>query len=336
MAETKILKLAEIDVLVRRVLLANGANAETAEVIADVIVAAERDGPKSHGLTGLPNYAMSIRDGWADGCANPYVDIRAASAIHVNGANGYAQIALQRIRNQAVKMARLNGCAVLALRNIHHIGPLGPDIEPFANQGLCAITFVNSAALLVPWLGDVAAFGTNPMAFACPRPNGQPIVWDQASSVFSLAGIRQAKTQGENLNEVAGLDLDGVPTCDPTKILNARRLLPFAQHKGTAIALMVEILAAAVTGGSLGVRERPGNEPRSASKDCGQLVIVLDPDLIGGHSFAESIVPLLDTLSDNGASRIPGDGRLARRARAEELGVNVDVNLLQKIEGLMA
>ena len=336
MEEITILKLAEIDALVRRVLLASGANAETSEVIADVIVAAERDGPKSHGLAGLPNYAMSIRDGWADGCADPYVDIRAASAIHVNGANGYAQIAMRRIRNQAVEMARLNGCAVLALRNIHHIGPLGPDIEPFANQGLCALTFVNSAALLVPWLGDVAAFGTNPMAFACPRPNDPPIVWDQASSVFSFASIGQAKAQDEKLSEVAGLDWDGVPTSDPTKILNSRRLLPFAQHKGTAIALMVEILAAALTGGSLGVRQRPGNEPRSVSKDCGQLVIVLDPDLIGGHNFAESILPLLEALSDNGTSRIPGDGRLERRSRAKASGVTVDANLLQKIEDLVA
>ena len=196
MAETTTLRLAEIDALVRRVLLASGANAETAEVIADVIASAERDGPKSHGLAGLPSYAMSIRDGWADGCADPHIDIRAASAIHVDGANGYAQIAMRRIRDQAVEMARLNGCAVLALRNIHHIGPLGPDIEPFANHGLCALTFVNSAALLVPWQGDVAAFGTNPMAFACPRPNGPPIVWDQASSVFSFASIGQGAGAG--------------------------------------------------------------------------------------------------------------------------------------------
>jgi delta1-piperideine-2-carboxylate reductase len=336
MDDTTILDLKEIDTLVRRVLLASGANAETAEVIAEVIMSAERDGPKSHGLAGLPSYAMSIRDGWADGCADPYIEVRAASAIHVDGANGYAQIAMRRIRSQAVEMARLNGCAVLALRNIHHIGPLGPDIEPFADQGLCALAFVNSAALLVPWQGDTAAFGTNPMAFACPRPDGSPIVWDQASSVFSFASIGQTRAQGETLSDVAGLDLDGVPTRDPAKILDARRLLPFAQHKGTAIALMVEILAAALTGGTLGVQERPDDEPKSASKDCGQLVIVLDPDLIGGHSFAESILPLLEALSDNGASRIPGDGRLARRAHAEAAGVDVDAGLLRKIEDLMA
>lgn len=334
MSDSKSLGLEEVGALVHRVLLANGANEETAKVLAGVITLVERDGPRSHGLALLPSYATSISASWADGQADPSIEVRAAAALHIDGANGYAQIALHRCRDQAVEMARHNGCVVMAFRNVHHIAPLGPDVEPFAEQGLCALAFVNSAALLVPWQGKTAAFGTNPMAFACPRPSGPPIVWDQASSVFSFASIGEAASRSAELDEVAGLDADGVPTRDPAKIRKSKRLLPFAKHKGTGIALMVEILAAALTGASLAVRDRPANEPASASKDCGQLVILINPDLVGGQDFALRLTPLLDALADNGTARIPGDGRLARRAQSQASGVEVDASLLSKIEDL--
>jgi delta1-piperideine-2-carboxylate reductase len=334
MAEVMTLSLEEIGSLAQRVLLASGANDETAQVLTDLIRLVERDGPRSHGLAMLPSYATSIRDGWANGQAEPRVDVRGGAALHVDGANGYAQVALRRSRDHAVEMARHSGCAVLAFRNVHHIGPLGPDVEPFAEQGLCALAFVNSAALLVPWQGETAAFGTNPMAFACPRPSGPPIVWDQASSIFSIASIGQARAQGSELEEAAGLDANGVPSRDPSIIYETKKLLPFAKHKGSAIALMVEVLAAALTGGSLAVRDRPANEPRSASKDCGQLVILIDPDLVGGHDFALRLAPLLEALADNGTARIPGDGRLTRRAQSLTSGVEVNASLLVEIEGL--
>lgn len=334
MAKTKRLSLEEIGSLAHRVLLTSGASEETAQVLAKLLVSVERDGPRSHGLNMLPSYAMSISNGWSDGQAVPKVEMRGAAALHVDGANGYAQIALQRCSEQAVDMARHTGCAVVALRNVHHIGPLGPDVEPFADQGLCALAFVNSAALLVPWQGDTAAFGTNPMAFASPRPGGPPIVWDQASSVFSMGSISEARRQGVELDEVAGLDADGALTSDPSAIHDTKRLLPFAKHKGSAIALMVEVLAAALPGGSLAVRDRPADEPRSASKDCGQLVILIDPDLVGGQDFVLRLTPLLDALADNGAARVPGDGRLARRAQSLASGVEVDTELLAEIESL--
>lgn len=334
MVESKILSLEEINKLARRVLFSNGANEETSRVLADVIMTAERDGHANHGFKQLPSYVASISGGWADGQAVPVIEAPTTATLRVDGANGYAQIALERISNRATEMARLNGCTVLALRNIHHIGPLGPDIEPFAQQGLCALTFVNTLALMVPWQGSVAAFGTNPMAFACPRPDGPPIVWDQASSVISKAKIGHMQSQGVELDEVAGLDANGVPTRDPETILKSKQLLPFAKHKGTAIALMVEILAAAMTGGSLAVRERPDDEPEPVSKDCGQLVIVIDPDIVCGKDFAESLNPLLNVLNGNGTARIPGDGRLAHRAQTLASGVEVSTSLLADIEEL--
>jgi delta1-piperideine-2-carboxylate reductase len=334
MSASKLMSLDEIGELAHHVLQANGANKEAVQILADLLVTVERDGPRSHGLRMLPSYASSIRDGWADGQAKPVIEVRGAAALQIDGVNGYAQIALQRCRDQALEMARQAGCAILSFRNVHHIAPLGPDVEPFAEQGLCALAFVNSAALLVPWQGQTSAFGTNPMAFACPRPSGPPIVWDQASSVFSIGSIGEARTQGIDLDEAAGLDAAGEPTLDPSVIYDTKRLLPFAKHKGTAIALMVEILAAALPGGSLAVRDRPANEPRSASKDCGELVLLIDPDLVGGQDFTTRLIPLLDALTDNGTARIPGDGRLSRRAQSIKSGVEVDANLLAEIESL--
>ena len=334
MTESRILGLEEIGEIVKHTLLTNGANEETSQVLANVIMSAERDGHTSHGFKQLPSYVSSIREGWANGQAVPIVESPTAAILRVDGGNGYAQIALQRVCNQAMEMARLSGCVVIALRNVHHIGPLGPDIEPYAEQGFCALTFVNTLALMVPWQGEVAAFGTNPMAFACPRLNGPPIVWDQATSVMSKGKIAEIHSNDEKLDEAAGLDTDGVPSRDPETILKSQRLLPFAKHKGSAIALMVEVLAAAMTGGSLAVRERPSDEPEAVSKDCGQLMIIIDPDIVSGKEFAENLIPLLDVLNDNGTARIPGDGRLTHRGQTLASGVEVSTSLLADIEEL--
>ena len=193
MTESRILGLEEIGEIVKHTLLTNGANEETSQVLANVIMSAERDGHTSHGFKQLPSYVSSIR-----------VESPTAAILRVDGGNGYAQIARQRVCNQAMEMARLSGCVVIALRNVHHIGPLGPDIEPYAEQGFCALTFVNTLALMVPWQGEVAAFGTNPMAFACPRLNGPPIVWDQATSVMSKGKIAEIHSNDEKLEEAAG------------------------------------------------------------------------------------------------------------------------------------
>ncbi len=329
-----VLSLGEVAALAERIFLACDTSPENAAALIEIIVTAERDGLRSHGLAMLPSYASNLRSGWADGRAVPRWEQTAPGAIQVDGRNGFAQPALKLCSAALVDLARENGIALLAIRDTHHIAALRPDIEPLADQGLVALTMVNARPFMVPWGGERAIFGTNPMAFAAPRPDGPPIVWDQASSVMAISEVRDAAVHGQRLSEPAGLDAAGQPTDDPRVIMQTEQVMPFAKHKGTAIALMVEILAGALTGACLGVEDRSRDFPGAASGKDGQLIIAIDPDRLQGRDFAARMAPLVAAFEDNGQARIPGDGRFARRARTEAEGVRVEPALLARLETL--
>ena len=142
MAETR-MTLAEVGILADRVFHAGGASPENRPVLSEIIVKAERDGVRSHGLAMLPAYASSLRSGWADGAAVPTWERTASGVIQVDGRNGFAQVALNGCREAIAGLAAEVGIALLAIRDAHHIGALRPDIEPFAE----AVDCVSSIAL---------------------------------------------------------------------------------------------------------------------------------------------------------------------------------------------
>ena len=334
--ETVRLRLAEVDALAQSVLLANGVGEQAAGILGEIIAAAERDGPRSHGLAILPRYVASLRCGWIDGQSAPTWSEPAPGLLRAEGANGLAQAVITRSRPRLGEMARAQGIASLGVRNAHHVGPLRADVEPLAEEGLIAIAMSNSRAFLVPWQGERAIFGTNPMAFACPRDDGPPIVWDHASSVMAISDIRLAAAEGHALEVAAGLGPDGAPSRDPEAILQSTRLLPFGQHKGASVALMIEILAGALGGGNLAIEDSSAGTPGAMSSNAGQILIAIDPARAHGSGFGSRIATLLAAFEDNGEARVPGDGRLDRRALAERDGVAVAPDLLERLEALIA
>ena len=118
-----------------------------------------------------------------------------------------------------------------------------PDIEPFAREGFIALTMVNSMASVVPHGGHRKLYGTNPLGFAVPRAGRDPLVFDQASSAWSNGDVQIARREGRPLPPGVGVDRDGKPTTDPNAVLEGGALLPFGGHKGSSIAMMMEIMA---------------------------------------------------------------------------------------------
>jgi len=199
-------------------------------------------------LAMLPNYVSSVECEWANGKANPTSKMITPSLLSVDGDNGFAPVALAKFIERFKGMVSNSGIAALLLRNSHHISALRSDIERLAEVGFIAITCITTRCWMVPWGGDRKIFGTNPMAFACPRNEQPPIVWDQAASVVAISDIRMAAEKGEVFEQPIGMDSSGQLTCDAKLAAQSNTVLPFGQHKGSAIALMVEILAGALTG----------------------------------------------------------------------------------------
>lgn len=331
---TKTLSLEEVRELARSVLVAAGVDARGSAVLADIVTRSERDGPRSHGLRMLPVYVQSFTSGYANPAASPKVERIAPGVLRGDGDNGYYQLAAGAARDELIAMAHENGIASFTCANCHHLAALRFDTEPLAEAGLVALGVVNSLSMVVPQGGVRPVFGTNPMSFACPREGAEPVVWDQASSMVALMDIRMAAAEGHDLPRPAGLAPDGQPTADPNAILETRSLLPFGEHKGAAIAFLIEVLGAALAGGTLSVDNAKRVEHGALNIKGGSTLIAIDPARFGNPGFDDYVKRICAEIEGNGTARVPGDGRLRNRATAQQQGVVVSTELLSQLHDL--
>lgn len=332
---TKTLSLAEVRALAKSVLATAGMDDPGSDLIAEIVTKSERDGPRSHGLRMLPVYVQSFTSGYANPAARPKVERIAPGVLRGDADNGYYQLAAALARNELIVMARENGIAAFTCANCHHLAGLRFDTEPLAEAGLVALCVINSLSMVVPQGGVRPVFGTNPMSFACPREGEAPIVWDQASAMVALMDIRLAAAEGHDLPRAAGLDTEGNPSTDPNAILETRSLLPFGDHKGAAIAFLVEVLGAALAGGTLSVDNTHREAHGALNIKGGSTLIAIDPKRFGNAAFDDYVKRICAEFDGNGAARVPGDGRLKNRAVAEAEGVRVSTELLSQLQALL-
>ena len=324
----------ELVTLLQQVFVRHGTSPEVALVLAHNCASAERDGAHSHGVFRIPGYVSTLGSGWVNGKAVPVVEDVASGFVRVDADNGFAQPALAAARSLLVEKARSAGIALLAIRNSHHFAALWPDVEPFAEEGLVALSVVNSMTCVVPHGADRPLFGTNPIAFAAPRADGPPIVFDLATSAIAHGDVQIAACKGERLPLGTGVDSLGQPTQDPKAILEGGALLPFGGHKGSALSMMVELLAAALTGGNFSFEFDWSNHPGARTPWTGQLLIVIDPAKTAGQGFAERSQELVRQMHAAGLRRLPGDRRHRTREKSLQEGIVLEVEVLQQLREL--
>ena len=318
--------------LVAAVFTNRGMAEGNARIMAGVVVAAERDGTQSHGIQRMRGYVGSMESGWVDPRAEPSIKHSTTAMLAADAGNGFAQIALSHAKSDLISLARQHGMAVLTTRNSHHLAALWPDIEPFAEAGFIALTVLNTRPWMTAWDGAKRVLGTNAMAFACPRAGANPVVWDQASSTMSQGDVLLHATAGRPLPLGAGVGADGQPSTDAASVLREGALLPFAGTKGSSIAFMVEILAAAFGGGRFGFEDRSASVPGAVTTNGGQFLLLLDPSA-NGSDFAVRVENLVTTILASGSKRLPGDRRYAKRREAETAGISIPSDLLEELNG---
>ena len=228
-------------------------------------------------------------------------------------------------------MARHTGIACAAIIRSHHCGAAGHPVERLAEQGLVAMMFANTPAAIAPWGGATAVFGTNPIAFACPLTGRPPLVVDLALSKVARGNILAAKQKGEQIPPGWALDANGKPTTDPDAAL-AGTMLPLGDAKGTPLALMVELLAAGLTGANFADEASSFLDDKGPPPGTGQLIIAFDPAAFGGS--AAHVATLIGAIETQPGTRLPGSRRLASRHEAAAEGIAVGDALIAEIEAL--
>ena len=333
MSGTVHLSLNEVRALSTEVLIANGMSEANAMVIADVVTQAEADGTHSHGLFRMPGYVTSMRSGRMDGKAVPEVTDKSPGLVAVDSKNGFSPPAIMAGKPLAIEKAKSQGIAALGLRNNGNLNALWWEAEHFGDAGLICLTMSTSQSFVAPWGGNKALFGTDPIAFACPRAGKPPMVFDYATSASARGEIQVAAREGHSIPKGWALDKDGNDTTDPVAALEGVQL-PFGGHKGNAIMIMVELLSAGLTGGNFCFEAQEqvdafGGHDAGPS-NAGQIFILIDPK--GFHeTFLDRVEALFGKILAQEGTRIPGDRRYANRARSATDGIECQAALHQQI-----
>ncbi len=303
-------------------------DAANAQSVARALVGAEAEGQKGHGMSRLPIYAAQAKVGKVDGMAKPALEWRRPAAAAVDAKHGFAYPAIDLAVDALPTAVRANGVAAAAITRSHHCGVAGHPVERLAQAGLMAMMLANTPAAIAPWGGAKGAFGTNPIAFACPLPNRPPIVVDLSLSKGTRGSILVAKQKGEAIPEGLALDAQGRPTTDATAAL-AGTMLPLGDAKGTALALMVEMLSAGLAGAHFAAEASSFLNAEGPPPATGQLLIAFDPGAFGGS--LEHFATLAASIEEQPGARLPGARRFAAREKARRDGVTVSDALLADI-----
>jgi len=336
MAEPVRLSLAEAEALARQALIASRTSAESAGPTARALVAAEADGQGGHGLSRVPSYALQSRAGKVNGYATPQLERVAGAALRVDGGFGFAYPAIDAAIEALAPLAREQGIAVAAMHRSHHFGQAGAHAERLAERGLVALVLGNSPKAMAFWGGRKAMLGTNPLAFAAPLPGGAaPLVIDLALSVAARGKIVAAEKAGNAIPGDWAVDADGTPTTDPKAALGGT-LLPIGGAKGGALALMIEIFAAAVTGSAFGWEASSFFDDKGGPPNMGHVLIAIDAARLSAGAYDTRMGALLEAIAAEPGARLPGTRRLANRARAAADGVTIPSALHAEINALIA
>lgn len=314
------ISIADAKDLIHAALAAAGVSPNVCVSVAEALVAAEAEGQVGHGFSRLGDYVAQVRSGKINLDAQITIQNRGPASLLINADQGFAFPALEEALAAGVPLADKMGIAIMAVANSHHCGALSVQVEKIARAGQIGIMVANAPKAIAPWGGHKPLFGTNPIAFATPQASGEPLVIDLSLSRVARGKVMNAHKSNQAIPLGWALDAQGVPTTDAKAALEGT-MLPIGEAKGTALALMVEILAAAFTGSALSHQAGSFFDADGPAPRVGQTLIAIRPDETSG--FLDRVSGLLDTIQAMDGVRLPGARRQAaiRTANAEGLWV---------------
>ena len=330
---TTSLELNKIYDLAYNVLKKHGCDEFNADLVATTVTHAERDGSVSHGLFRIPGYVSSLKSKKVNGVSRPSNKFLTQNAIRVEGDLGFAPVAIRVGLPELVKTTNKHGVGVLTITNTHHFAALWHETEFLAENNLIGIACTAYKPSVAPAGAKKPLFGTNPISFSWPRKNNTPVVFDMATSTMAMGEVQVAARDGHKVPFGTGLDKEGKKTDDPSLIANGGVLLTFGDYKGSAIAMMIELLAAGLVGDlfSFEAKEEDNNDGGPARG--GEFIMALSPELIAGKNWNEHAEKFFEQMTSLEGVRLPGQRRHNNRNNKGPREINS--TLVEKIKSLI-
>jgi LDH2 family malate/lactate/ureidoglycolate dehydrogenase len=274
---------------IRKALEYIGVPAHIANVEAEVMAESDLMGVASHGIRMLPGLITGIREGRSS--ANPNIRIvRDFNAICVlDGDNGPGRFICVEAMTHAIERAKKFGIGTCLAKNVTHWGRGFAYAFRAAQAGTIGICMTNAITNMVAWGSSQPLLGNNPIAIGVPRKGKNPVVLDMAMSQAAIGKMVTYLREGKSTPLGWGLDGEGRPTTDPRAMLTSKRILPFGEHKGAGLAIMMELLTGALSGSMLSY-EIGEADPSGLDPNSSKLFIAIDVQAIGDiESLSASI-----------------------------------------------
>jgi (2R)-3-sulfolactate dehydrogenase (NADP+) len=322
---------AALQDLAERALCRAGASAEMAAATAQALVEAEAQGLGSHGVARVSQYAAHLKNGRAVGDAVASVIRSRGGAALVDAAGGLAFPACALAVAEAIRRAREFGVSFVGVTNSHHFGVAAYHLAPVAAAAMVGLALGNSPAAMAVAGGRRPLLGTNPIAAIFPRKNGAALTIDLSLSQVARGKVMIAAKEGRPIPTGWALDADGQPTTDAKAAL-AGSMVAMGGDKGATLALVVELLACALTGAAMGFEADSflvdeGNRP-----GVGQAFLVIDPAALAGMpTYLERVEAMITAMERDPGVRLPGYRRNALSAEAARDGIEIDPMLYRRL-----
>ena len=307
-------------------LLKMGVPRPDAEISADVLLASDLYGVRSHGIAHLPWYYHRIRAGLQQPVTNWTVVHETLTTAVIDGANGMGMVVAYNAMKLAIEKARRMGIAAVAVRNSSHYGIAGYYSRMAAKEGMVGMSFTNAHPSIAPTFGVEPMLGTNPIAFSAPTDEDFPFTFDAATAIAPRGKIEIAARAKKPIPEGWVIREDGTPATDSSSLIEEMNqgraaLLPLGGsgelmggHKGYGLATMVEILSSAFQDGAflsqLHDRDETGNPHPSR---IGHFFLAINVEnFVPLGRFRKTAGSILKELREYGRSPedSPGDTRI--------------------------
>lgn len=307
-----------------------GVLQDTANCVAEALVLADSDGQPSHGIARIPSYIEQLLNGKVNGVAKPTVKALKPSCIEVNANGGFAYPAIQCAVDALLESSPKQGISMAAVIDSHHCGVAGHPVEKLANEGLIGMMFANTPKAIPVAGGTRPIFGTNPIAFAAPRLESDPIVIDLSLSVAARGKIVFAAKNNQSIPMDWGFDQDGNPSTNPESVL-AGSLNSIGGAKGAALAFMVEVLAGAFVKSQFGFEASSFLDGKGSPPKTGQFLICMNAAEFNSE-FLLSVERLIREIKFEQGARLPGERRFSIRRKSIKNGIRYPQNLIDSLQ----
>src|SRR5687767_809763 len=245
-----------------------------AHLLADTLVQADLWGHQSHGVLRLGWYFERISNGVMKPVTKPEFVIDGGAIALIDGHDGVGHVLSVLATKEAVKRAKAHGVGAVGVRMSNHFGTCMYYTLMGAREGCMTFLTTNGGPAMAPWGGMKKIIGTNPWSIASPAGKHPPFVVDMANTGVARGKIYLARNRRQPIPLGWAIDADGAPTTDPQKAIDGI-ILPMAEHKGYAIAAMVDLMSGVLTGS--GFLSKVASPYKTAEKsNCGHLMIAID------------------------------------------------------------